>query len=132
MIVIPSTCSVFCDVDDTLVLWNPTQEQLDKEGIDFECPGSFVMVDDELVPSPPWIKRLVPHKVHIEQLKKHKMRGHLIVVWSAGGWDWAEAVVKTLGLEHIVDLVVSKPTWTYDDLQASEFMPKSKWMKDES
>lgn len=54
-----------------------------------------------------------------------------MVVWSAGGWDWAEAVVKTLKLENFVDLVISKPTWTYDDLQPSEFIPKPQWMKDE-
>jgi len=131
MIVVPCKQTVFCDVDDTLVLWSPTQEQLEKEGIDFECPGSFALIDDELVKSPPWIARLVPHKLHIEQLRKHKMRNHTIIVWSAGGWDWAEAVVRTLKLENVVDLVISKPTWVYDDLQPAEFMPKPQWMKDE-
>lgn len=127
----PSHTAVFFDCDDTLVMWSPTPEQSEKDGVDFECPGSFAMIDGELKPSPSWKTRLVPHKKHIEQLKLHKMRGHTVVVWSAGGWDWAEAVVKTLKLEQYVDLVINKPIWAYDDLPPSEYMPKSQWMKDE-
>jgi hypothetical protein len=131
MIVIPSVNTAWFDVDDTLVLWNPTKEQLEKDGIEFECPGSLVLVDDQLLPSTPWKAFLVPHKVHIEQLKKHKLRGHKVVVWSAGGWDWAESVVRALKLEQFVDVVISKPNWAYDDKQPHEYMPKSQWMKDE-
>lgn len=131
MIVVPCKQTVFCDVDDTLVMWSATPEELEAHGVIFECPGSFSIIDGELVPSPSWKERLLPHRKHIEQLKKHKMRGHTIVVWSAGGYDWAAAVVKTLGLENVVDLVISKPIWAYDDLQPAEFMPKSQWMKDE-
>lgn len=132
MIVIPSVNSVFWDVDDTLVLWNPTKEQLEKDGIDFECPaGLFLNEENNVTPGKPWTARLVPHKTHIEQLKKHKMRGHMIVVWSAGGYDWAEAVVKRLGLEQYVDVVISKPTWAYDDMPAERILPKVQWMKDE-
>jgi hypothetical protein len=112
-------------------MWNATPEQLEAYGVEFECPGSFTLIDGELVPSPSWKTILLPHRLHIEQLRKHKMRGHTVIVWSAGGYDWAAAVVKTLGLENIVDLVISKPIWVYDDLPPNEFMPKSKWMKDE-
>jgi|SRR5581483_1057602 len=130
MIVIPCKQSVFFDVDDTLVRWNPSQAEKDKYGIDFTCPGGLWMnPDGELVQSGSWTERLVPHHQHIEQLKAHKMRGHTVVVWSAGGWDWAEAVVRTLKLEQYVDLVISKPTWCYDDLQPNEFIPKPQFIK---
>jgi hypothetical protein len=57
-------------------------------------------------------------------MKKHKARGHKIVVWSAGGWEWAKSVVETLELTEIVDLVMSKPAWFYDDIPSSSFMPE--------
>lgn len=131
MISLPDKPTVYVDCDDTLVMWNPTQEQLEKDGIDFECPGSFTIIDGEMLETPAWMERLVPHKKHIEQIKKHKMRGHLVVVWSAGGASWAASVAKTLGLENYVDLTISKPNWVYDDLPSGEFMPKAKWLKDD-
>lgn len=130
MIVIPGNTIVYFDCDDTLVRWNPTSEQLNKEGIAIECPAGLICVDDELVPAPSWIARVVPHKKHIDQLIRHKMRGHTVVVWSAGGYDWAEQVVKTLQLEQYVDLVISKPKWIYDDVPANQILPTIQWMPD--
>lgn len=130
MIVVPCKQTTFFDVDDTLVMWNTTPEQLAKRGVDFDCPGSFVLIDGELRESPPWKQRLLPHRKHIEQLIKHKQRGHTIIVWSAGGYDWAAAVIKALKLENFVDLAISKPTWAYDDLQPTEFIPKPSYSKD--
>ena len=124
MIVIPSKQIVYCDVDGTLVLWDPTPEQSEKFGIDITSPCSFSIIDGEAIPTGTWTARLVPHNVHIEQLKRFKMRGHTVVVWSAGGWDWCKVVVEALRIEPYVDLVISKPTWVMDDLPASEFMPK--------
>lgn len=129
MIVIPCKQTTFYDVDDTLVMWDATPEELAEHGIDFECPGSLVFFDEEDKPhyAPGWKARLVPHRYHIEQMIKHKMRGHTNIVWSAGGYDWAEAVIRALKLERYVDLVISKPIWCYDDLPANEFIPKPKW-----
>lgn len=129
MIVLPCNQTVFCDVDDTLVMWSATQEQLDAHGVSITCPGSYAIIDGELVQSPSWTEKLLPHFAHIEQLKKHKARGHTIIVWSAGGWDWAKVAVQALGLEQYVDLVISKPTWSYDDKNPEDFIPKSQWMK---
>lgn len=130
MISIPSNRSVFFDVDDTIIMWNATDEQKFLHGVQFKCPGGLICVDGELVHSPAWEELLVPHRLHIEQLKKHKMRGHTVVVWSAGGYDWAETVVRTLRLEKYVDLVICKPTWIYDDTQPQDFMPKPQWKED--
>jgi hydroxymethylpyrimidine pyrophosphatase-like HAD family hydrolase len=133
MIVVPCKNTVFCDVDDTLVMWNATPEELEARGVDFTCPGALVTIDEDGTEgfAPEWKQRLLPHRKHIEQLKKHKQRGHTVIVWSAGGYDWAAAVVKALGLETYVDLVISKPTWFYDDLTPDEFMGKRYYMKDE-
>lgn len=132
MIVIPGNNILYCDVDDTCISWNPTQEELDTRGIEITCPVSMTLMEDGTVRSSgTWTQRIVPHRVHIEQIKKHKARNHTVVVWSAGGVEWATAAVKALKIEQYVDVVISKPMWVLDDLPASEFMPKSKWLKDE-
>lgn len=51
----------------------------------------------------------------IEQLIRHKDRGHYVIVWSAGGVEWAARVVKELNLEHNVDVVMNKPAFMWDD-----------------
>jgi phosphoserine phosphatase len=66
------------------------------------------------------------HAPHIEMIKDFKARGHSIVVWSAGGAEWAQAAVLALNLESLVDVVLSKPDWYIDDKKASEFMDESK------
>jgi hypothetical protein len=131
MIIFPGHQTVYCDVDDTLILWSPSQEQIEKEGIDIHCSESMTLIDGKLVQSSSWATKVVPHKKHIAQIIKHKMRGHQVVVWSAGGADWAAAAVRALQLEKYVDLVIQKPTWCYDDLPPEEYMPKSQWLKDE-
>ena len=142
MKVLPCSQTVFCDVDDTLVMWHRPAAD-DPDAIEITCPTSSCLraineqelgweVDPtEVVTVREWTERLKPHKKHIEQLKKHKLRGHTVIVWSAGGWEWAEAVVRALKLEQYVDLVIEKPTWVYDDLPPNEYMPKSQWLKDE-
>lgn len=130
MISIPSDQVVYFDVDDTLVKWDCSAEDIEKEGISIICPESYCIIDGELTRTYSWTQNIVPHKKHVEQLKLHKSRGHTVVVWSMGGWDWAKTVVHALNLEKYVDLVISKPTWTYDDLQPNEFISKPIWMED--
>jgi phosphoglycolate phosphatase-like HAD superfamily hydrolase len=130
MIVIPSNKSVWFDVDDTLVMWDPSQEELDTKGIEIECPAGFTCVDGELTACPKWKAKVVPHEKHIQMLKLHKLRGHTVVVWSAGGYDWAEVAVKALKLEQYVDLVVCKPTWAYDDQPPERILPSIQWKED--
>ena len=130
MISLPEGNTVWFDVDDTLVKWSPTQEEMDKHGIEIDCPGSFVMIDDELVRSANYVQKLVPHRAHIEQLKRHALRGHQIIVWSQGGALWCHVVCVALGLERYVTLCIGKPMWIYDDKDPSEFMPKSQYFVD--
>jgi hypothetical protein len=96
------------DVDDTLVIWDIPQ------GRESECVlfNNFGYAE--------W---LLPHEAHIKLLKQFKVRGHYIIVWSQGGYEWAKAVVETLGLTEWVDEVKTKPKWYIDDL------PSTAWMK---
>ena len=131
MIVIPGNTIVYFDVDDTLVMWDPPKDKLEAEGIDVICPAGLICVDGNLEQAPGFKAKLLPHKKHIEKLKKHKMRGHTVVVWSAGGYDWAEAAIKVLQLEKYVDVVISKPKWAYDDMPPERILPTIQWDKDE-
>jgi len=105
---------VYCDVDDTLVLW--TQEHVP----DDEIGTNLVLIQDASGPVGVW-----PHKKHIEMLRHFNARGHTVAVWSQGGSDWAEAVVKALHLEDIVDIILPKPYWFIDDIPSNVFMTES-------
>jgi hypothetical protein len=123
MQVINKENAIFFDVDDTLVLWDAQYTEPD--------PTRLVEIVD------PYDNKtvfLAPHHPHIKLLKNHHTRGTYIVVWSQGGFAWAEAVVKALGLEDHVDLIMSKPRAYVDDLPADAWMkeriyisPNSKW-----
>lgn len=116
MIVLKCNQATYWDVDNTLILWEPTENQLFNHGKTYTAPDGHTAI-------------LVPHLAHIEQLKKHSIRGHTIVVWSAGGSFWAAEAVKFLGLEDYVDLAISKPVWFYDDKQPEDFMGKPLYLK---
>ncbi len=98
----------------------------------FDCDDTLVTTADDEGPNTIWLN--VPGTTHrglfrviqshVNALKAHKIRGHQVVVWSQGGSDWAEAVVKGLGLESYVDLIVPKPHWFFDDLKPEEFMDR--------
>lgn len=99
---------VCIDVDDTLVMWDIP------EGHD----GETILFDNFGVAE--W---LLPHKAHIELMKRFKVRGQFVIVWSQGGVEWASEVVKRLELTDYVDLVMTKPQWIVDDL------PMAAWTK---
>lgn len=102
---------VYFDVDDTLVSWN--HGYFYREGtVEFTCPHNQELLYLEVISD------------HVEALKAHKLRGHTVIIWSAGGADWAEEVARVLGLTKYVDAFASKPTWFYDDIPAKEFMPE--------
>ncbi len=113
MIVIKSTCSVFVDVDETLILWNWKDYTEDITGlISITDPKSGVS------------EYGLPHQRHIDLIRQFKARGHTVVIWSAGGAEWAERAVKALGIEKMVDAVLAKPNWYVDDLPAAAYMKK--------
>lgn len=111
MQVIKSHRIVMVDVDDTLVLWD--WKSINPDGI------GLVSISN---PDGNCTELVMPHNRHIALMRQFKARGHTVVVWSQGGWSWAEAVVKALGLEGVVDIVMDKPSWYVDDLPSQAFM----------
>lgn len=97
------------DVDDTLVMWDePNIPGVGKTSFVDPYDGTF--------------HYLIPHEKHVNLLKKYKARGMMVMVWSAGGAKWAEAVINTLGLADYVDVIMTKPSKYVDDLQANEVL----------
>lgn len=128
----------YFDVDDTLVMWRRGKPG-DPDVVAVTCPpGRHKRAAEDMgweveemeFSTGEWTEYLVPHKGNIEAMKRHKARGHTIIVWSAGGWEWAHAAVVALGLQQYVDLILEKPRWAYDDLPPNEYMPKSQWVED--
>lgn len=108
MKVIKNEQLVMIDCDDTLVMWG-------SENQDYR----IVNITDPYDGKPVTLRA---HAGHIKVLKDRKARGSFIVVWSAGGYMWAEAVVKALGLEEYVDIVSSKPFMYIDDREAADIL----------
>lgn len=107
--VVHSTRSVWYDVDNTLVF--------SLREYPHQISNEIVKINGRKF----WV-----HVPHVETIKDFKARGHTVVIWSAGGAEWAEMVVKALQLEDCVDLVISKPDWFVDDKPANMFMAESK------
>jgi len=107
---VKSQPTAFFDCDDTLVMWNlPDVTALEDKVISIYCDGNKSEVH--------------VNQKNVDLLIKLSQRGHSIVVWSAGGSNWAEAVVRDLHLEDFVDVVTSKPSYYIDDVKDS-----SSWM----
>lgn len=111
MKVIENEHCVFFDCDDTLVMWDNVYKNEDH--------SNCILVTD---PVSGFSASLVPHEAHIRYLKESRSHHCTIVVWSAGGWQWAKAVVEALGLEEYVDAVMAKPDRYVDDLPCTKFM----------
>lgn len=105
---------IMVDVDNTLVLWGkdhriPLARITDKNFNDKRILFVDPYTGDNLY--------LTPHNVHIRLLRQYKGRGFTIIVWSMAGVKWSESVVKTLGIEDIVDYCMTKPAKHLDDKQ---------------
>ncbi len=94
-----------CDIDETLV--SPTNWNYPKK------KQSFVNIDGI---------RFYIHKRHVTLLKEFKARGFTIILWSAGGSEWAKTIAIQLKLEPIVDFIMDKPNWYIDDKPSTKFM----------
>lgn len=108
MIKVKDGNTIFFDVDDTLLMWGSRYKGNPSVTINFRDS----------------IYNLYPNQRHIDDLILHKSKGDIVVVWSAGGADWAETATKALNLEAYVDVCLSKPNKWYDDLTANEILFK--------
>ena len=105
MIIVDNESVIFCDVDDTLIMWGKEKDRIE--------------VIEPLYGEPTLV---TPHKGHIKILKDRKARGSKIIVWSSGGYRWAAAVVKALNLEEYVDFVMTNPIAYIDDKEPYDIM----------
>lgn len=106
------------DVDDTLVSW-------DKIGTENHPPHEScerVTIEHEGVSAQYWA-----FHNNIQSLRTHHQKGHNVIVWSGSGYEWAQSVVRALGIEDHVDLIMCKPRWLLDDMKPGEFMPTPYW-----
>lgn len=98
---------VMVDVDDTLVMHSVRPAGLKITLVDpYDGRSVILEINENMV-------RLV---------KEEHKRGSTIVVWSRGGYQWANEVVIALGLEDVVSLVMSKPLVYFDDKPVTDWL----------
>jgi protein-L-isoaspartate O-methyltransferase len=97
------------DVDQTLVIWSAKSER-EKTGMAIVNP-----YDGQEV----WCS---VHEPHVRLIKQMKSRGRFVIVWSAGGAQWAASVVGALGLTSFVDQIMTKPIAYVDDVPVDQWM----------
>ena len=100
--------NVVCfDVDDSLVMWDmPYQETGTYVNVNYDGKDSMMLV----------------HIKNVDNLIRFASRGYSVVVWSAGGSDWARAVVDALRINDYVSVVMDKPRYYFDDLPCTDWM----------
>lgn len=99
--------TLYVDVDETLLLHNKSNFPV-SEHVTVACNGrSFVGV---------------PHTKNINLMIKFYKLGYDVYVWSKTGKSWAQAVVRTLGLDQYVEACLSKPDFYMDDKGAQEWI----------
>lgn len=106
------------DVDSTLILYDYDATLPDVETI--FIPDPYDATNNIAVK---------PHTANIKLLKEKHTRNYKILVWSQGGFQWAEAVVRALHLEEYVDLIMTKPHCYIDDLPCTEWMGSRLYLK---
>jgi predicted phosphatase len=100
----------FWDVDDTIVMHH-----------DHGYSDALKVIDPADISCVTFIK-VWPNNNMIRLLKEEKIRGSHIVVWSRGGYKWAEHVILALKLENYVDEVMTKPLAYFDDKLVEEWL----------
>lgn len=103
------------DVDGTLVYKPGTLP--DKEPLEH----SMITIMDPISSTGGTITMAVNLNM-VRLLKEEKHRGACVVVWSRGGYAWANAVVTALGLKESVDFCMSKPLAYFDDVPCQEWL----------
>jgi len=102
--------TVYFDVDNTLLEWKSCSKD-DQHAIKMSNDNNFTFYKK-------------PINANIDALIEHANAGHIVIVWSKGGVEWATDVVRALKLENHVDIVLSKPDWYYDDMDAICWLPE--------
>lgn len=96
---LPDKKTVFCDVDETLILWKDDPTDLQNSVIEV-ANGNLVVKF---------------HRRHIELVKQFFNIGWNVIIWSQGGSNHAEHVVKACGLDKHIHGIMPKPDVILDD-----------------
>ena len=119
MITVGDKPVVCFDVDDTLIMWSKSH------GSEISEDKKINIIHNALAFSSEF------HQEHVNNIIRHKQRGHFVVVWSAGGGEWAETAVKALKISKYVDICMSKPSWYVDDMPCESWMGKRVFIHEE-
>jgi hypothetical protein len=100
-----------------------------------DCDDTLILWDKSKYPHLPTVElwyagfhsRVVIHERNRNLLIKLAKLGYMVVVWSMTGYDWAETVVKGLGLEQYVHLCMTKPRFYVDDKEADQWIGERVW-----
>lgn len=96
---------VLCDVDNTLIEDYTPSTFFAQAGTE-----EYLQLDYY---GKPVVKKAI--QIHVDFVKSLKARGYFIIVHSGNGYQWAAQVVKALGLEDQVDMVMTKAIKHIDD-----------------
>lgn len=106
--------SIICfDVDETLVMHISKEEATKTQ--------TAIYMKDERTSVDYYFR---PNQIHINILKSNHVRGRLVIVWSAAGYEWAKMIVDLLELNQYVDFVMTKPIGYVDDNSWDSFCPR--------
>lgn len=109
---------VHCDVDGTLVMHGYP-----------EFSGQETVLVKDPVKSGEFIE-VTLNKPMIRILEEELHAGTFVVVHSLGRYEWAENVLKALGLDHHDNiLVMSKPLAYFDDKPVQEWLTHRVYIK---
>lgn len=99
------------DVDGTLVL--------------HENPDTIPEEERAYIPDPVSNEKIVVriNRPMIRLLKESRARGSFVIVWSRGGYAWANNVIRALKLNNYVHLIISKPMAYFDDTEVQAWLP---------
>lgn len=116
----PSAPHFYFDVDNTLIHLLTESDVnnaslIDRCTVDFSASSEAFSCYD-----------MYFNKQMVDLLLASHARGHIIIVWSAGGAEWARAVANEIEKRFgkCVDYCLSKPSWWADDKSAEFILPE--------
>ena len=135
-LVLQSSNLIFFDIDDTLILWDSYTpgrstkiKKSKKTSLNPNLRGRLEIEDPNI---PGHYMSFIPHIAHCHILMRNFQQGRTIVVWSAAGHAWAYTVIKALGLEKYVTLILDKPSIIVDDIPMEHWKPKTIYLKNDT
>lgn len=108
MLVLQNDKVAMTDIDDTLIIWSHTAKRL---GIE----DRFVQEAREFSLNGVASLSGMPNLEMIEFLHNLKAQGITLVAWSHAGYAWADYILKELQIDHLFDVVLTKPYLLLDD-----------------